>query len=112
MQSIDTTVVQRWTDGPDKQAQCMFKYTQDSAVAVSILQMNYIDETVDFNAVAGPENPAPDTSRCPSDERVCLWDNAVLLQDLLWDAPKWWVTFNIKHCVTFYIDISLYCKIF
>lgn len=40
-------------------------------------------------AASGPEDFVADTSGSPPDQRVCLWDHAVLLQDLLWDASEW-----------------------
>lgn len=40
--------------------------------------------------VSGPQDSAAHAGRSPPDQRVGLWDHAVLLQDLLWDASEWW----------------------
>lgn len=41
--------------------------------------------------ISGFEDFAADSSGSPSDERVCVWDHAVLLSHLLWDETEWWV---------------------
>lgn len=44
-----------------------------------------------YDPLSGLEDTAADTSWSPSDQWVRLWDHAVLLPNLLWNAAKWFV---------------------
>lgn len=83
-------------------SQSLYKWIQYSTAALFVKLIVYVLLRLWiliqlYCTVSGPEDSAADTSWSPFDQWVCLWDHAVLLPYLLWNAPKWLVTSNTLY---------------
>ena len=50
-----------------------------------------------FAGSTGAAHPITDACRGPANQRVGVWDHAVLLQNHIWNATQWWVDLLVQE---------------